>query len=273
MRTSLASVCLASLALVSVSAVGCSSASNDPFGATPDFQQVEAKFNAPTGTFASGSESQVISGLTQQRAAQNGGFGIGSTGSSQSASSGGTTAKSLRFLDVNGGAAFCPALQSGAESGSCACPSGGSLAYDMSGMQQMRNYHGGSVDVTLKVRAEGCTMNDASLDGTEFAKIKSSGTPSKADLLMLFDLHMTATVKGQTERIDADFEYLNGKFWFSIGVNDGTVTVSSDSSWDSATKSGTIVVKDRNETWTCTFSGGKGTCASDKGPSRDVAAN
>src|SRR5207244_292336 len=117
---------------------------------------------------------------------------------------------------ANGGTSFCPALESGAESGSCACPGGGTLAYDLSGMQQMRSYHGGSVDVTLKVRAEACTVSDASIDGTEFAKIKSTGTPSQQDLLMLFDLHMPATAKGQRERIDADFEYLNGKFWFSV---------------------------------------------------------
>ena len=88
---------------------------------------------------------------------------------------------------------------------------------------------------------------------------------------MLFDLHMTATVKGEHERIDADFEYLNGKFWFSVGVNDGTVVVSSDAAWDAAAKTGTITVKDRNETWTCTFTNGSGSCSSDKGGSRPVA--
>ena len=83
--------------------------------------------------------------------------------------------------------------------------------------------------------------------------------------MMLFDLHLVATAKGQTEKIDADFEYLNGKYWFSVGVNDGAVVVSSDSSWDATTKTGTIYVKDRNESWTCTFTNGKGTCTSDKG--------
>ena len=114
-------------------------------------------------------------------------------------------------------------------------------------------------------------MGDASIDGTEFAKIQSSGTPNASDLLMLFDLHLTGTAKGQTVKIDADFEYLNGKYWFSVGVNDGSVVVSSDSSWDATTKTGTIYVKDRNESWTCTFTNGKGTCTSDKGTSRDVA--
>jgi hypothetical protein len=266
MRTS--ALVLVGLACV----VGCSSSSNDPFGPTPDFGQVEARFNAPTGTFAAGSESGVLAGLTQQKAAQSGGFGIGGAGGASSTASGGTTAKSLRFLDANGGTSFCPALASGAEAGSCACPNGGTLAYDLSGMQQMKNYKGGPVDVTLKVRAETCAVGDASIDGTEFAKITSTATPSQTDLMMLFDLHLTATAKGQTERVDADFEYLNGKFWFSIGVNDGTVVVSADSAFDSTAKTGTLVVKDRNETWTCTFTGGKGTCTSDKGASRPVAS-
>jgi hypothetical protein len=266
MRTS--AIVLIGLACI----VGCSSSSNDPFGPTPDFQQVQARFNAPTGTFAAGTESGVLAGLSQQRSAQSGGFGIGGTSSSSTGAAGGTTAQSLRFLDANGGTAFCPALANGAESGSCACPNGGTLAYDLSGMQAMKNYHGGAIDVTLKVRAEACTMSDASIDGTEFAKITSNGTPSQTDLMMLFDLHLTATAKGQTERVDADFEYLNGKFWFSVAVNDGSVVVSSDSAFDSTTKTGTIVVKDRNETWTCTFTSGKGSCTSDKGPSRPVAS-
>lgn len=250
--------------------VGCSSSSNDPFGPTPDFGRVEAQFQQPTGTFAKGSEASIVGGLAKQQASSSDGFGLGGASSSGS-SNGGVTTKTFDLLDTKaGGTGFCDALKNGADSGSCACPNGGSLAYDMSGMQQMRDYKGGPIDVTLKVRANACTVQDVSIDGTEFAKIKSSGTPNAQDLLMLFDLHLTVSARGQTERIDADFEYLNGKLWFSIGVDDGNVVVATEH-WDGTTKTGTIHVKDRNESWTCVFTNGKGTCTSDKGGSRDVS--
>jgi hypothetical protein len=254
-----------------VSAVGCSSSSSsDPFGPTPDFAPVEARFQAPTGTFATGTESSVVTGLTNQKQTSSSSFSVGGAPSTSTQSVRGFQLQSLRTLDANGGSSFCTALQSGSESGSCACPNGGSLAYDLSGMKQLQGYQSGPIDVTLKVRANACAVQDAYIDGTEFVKMKSNGTPNAQDLMMLFDLHLMVSAKGESERLDADFEYLNGKFWFSVSVNDGNVVVGSET-WDSSTKSGTIVIKDRNETWTCTFTNGKGTCMSDHGGSRDVA--
>jgi hypothetical protein len=253
-------------------AVGCSSTSSDPFGPEPDFGKVESQFAAPSGTFAQGSEGMIISGLQQQKDSQAGGLGVGALpgGSGSGGTAGGVTSKALHFLDTQGGGtSFCAGLQSGAESGTCACPGGGALAYDLSGLRQLQGYQGGPIDVTLKVRANACVAQNASIDGTEFIKLKSNGAPSASDLMMLFDIHLSAHAGAVSARIDADFEYLNGKFWFSLGVNDGNVVVAS-ATWDSSTKTGTIVVKDRSDTWTCDFVNGKGTCTSDHGGSRDV---
>jgi hypothetical protein len=256
-------------------ASGCSSSSNssssDPFGPPPDFGHVEAQFSTPTGTFAQGSEGNVISGLNDQKKASTGGFAVGAAPSTGTATkSVNVELQSLKALDMNGGTGFCAALQSGAEQGSCSCPNGGSLAYDMSGMKQLQGYRGGPIDVTMRVRANACAVPEALIDGTEFINIKSSNTPSAQDMKMLFDLHLTVTpVKGTPEKVDADFEYLNGKFWFSVTVNDGNVVVGSET-WDATTSSGTLVVRDRSETWTCTFTSGRGTCTSDHGASRDV---
>jgi len=250
-------------------AVGCSSSSNDPFGPEPDFQKVEGQYVAPTGTFSQGIEGSIVAGLQQQKESQTGGFGVG--GVPAATSNGGVTSKALHFLDTqSSGTSFCAGLSSGAEQGSCSCPGGGLLAYDLTGLRQLQGYRGGAIDVTLKVRANACNVDNASIDGTEFIKLKSNGTPSATDLLMLFDIHLSMRSGAVSARIDADFEYMNGKFWFSLGVNDGNVVVASET-WDSSTKTGTLVVKDRNETWTCDFLNGKGTCTSDRGGSRDVS--
>jgi hypothetical protein len=257
------------LGCVCLSAFGCSSTSSDPFGPTPDFGHVVAQFQAPSGTFAKGSESGVVSSLNAQKKTSSNGFSMGGAPSTSTQSVRGFQLQSLRTLDANGGTSWCAALQSGAESGSCSCPNGGSLQYDMSGMQQLQGYKGGPIDVTLKLRANACSAGGASIDGTEFMNMRSSGTPSAQDLTMLIDLHLTASVGGQTERLDADFEYDNGKYWFSITVDDGNVVVGSET-WSSDTNSGTIVIKDKNETWTCTLTNGKGSCTSDHGGTRDV---
>jgi len=254
--------------------VGCSSSSSsDPYGPSPDFNHVEAQFQQPTGTFAKGSEAKIFGQASAQQASTTSGFSVGAAGSSSTAggtASGATSSQALRFLDTAaGGADFCPALKSGAESGTCACPSGGSLAYDLSGVQQLRGYQGGPIDVTLRLHASACSTQDGQVDGSEFIHFASSGTPSAKDFRMLFDIHLSLVSKARSETIDADFEYDNGQFWFSVSVDDGNVAVGTQS-WDAATKSGTIIARDRSETWTCTLVAGKGTCTSDKGGSRDV---
>ena len=263
-------------AFCGVAAVGCSGGStNDGFGPEPDFAQVEAKYQAPTGTFAVGTEGAVFGGFASQAKGSSSGFAIGGTtsGSSDSAMTGGIQMKSLHALGGDSGSTsdFCPAFKSGQESGSCACPNGGTLAYDFTGMKALQQYKSGPIDITLRVRANACQANGATVDGSEFVKMKSAGTPSAKDLTMLFDIHLSATANGQTARIDADFLYVNGKFWYGVSVNDGTVVVSSASSWNQATETGTIYVHDRNETWTCALVNGAGSCTSDKGPARTLA--
>src|SRR5262249_19111101 len=150
----------------------------------------QTQFQSPTGTFAKGSESSVVSGLTAQKQSSANGFGVGGAPSTSTQSLKGFQLQSLRTLDASG-KSFCAAVESGSESGSCSCPNGGSLAYDLSGMRQLQGYQGGPIDVTLKVRANACGVEDAFVDGTEFVKLKSNGTPNAQDLMMLIDLHLT----------------------------------------------------------------------------------
>src|SRR5205823_2645911 len=153
---------------------------------------------------------------------------------------------------------WCPAVVNAAKSGqdgtgSCACPDGGDLAWDLEGLQSSKQslQSGGPVDVTVRVLVSGCRVKTAEVDGSEFVKMKSRGTPSAKDLLLLEDIHLSATNGSVHAQIDADFEFLDGKMWLSVSVNDGNVAVAT-AAWDSSTKTGTITVRDRNATWTCT---------------------
>jgi hypothetical protein len=257
--------------------VGCSSGGStaDPYGPTPDFTAIQSRFDSPTGTFAKGSESSVFDGFVQQTQNQSSSFGIGGVGTSTS--SGGTTTIKSQALHILGGnttSSFCPSLASGLnagqDSGSCACPSGGSLLWEIDGLEQSKAsaQNGGPVNVIAKVRAMQCSVQNETVEGTEFAEIKSSGAPSASDLLMLLDVHLVAT-GAVSLKLDADFEYNNGQFWFSVTVNDGNVVVGSES-YNSTTKTGTIIVRDRNDTWTCTLANGTGTCTSQRGDSRQI---
>ncbi len=274
------------LVLVGVSglaglSVGCSSGANDPFGPDPDYRALEAQFKTPTGTFRSESAGSVFSRTSSQLESQrrNDLAGAGSVTSIGASSS--TTTKSLDLLDtvVNGSnKVVCTSLQQGNLTGSCTCPAGGSFDYDYSGLEAARGYRGGPLDVSLKVRLSACSNGGVTIDGKEFVNLHMDATQTKTasggtkttlnDMRLLLDAHLTATTAKESHKVDFTFLYENGKTWMSIAVDDGHVVIGTSGGWDGRT--GTIVIKDRNETWTCVLSNGAGKCTSDKGGSRDV---
>jgi hypothetical protein len=265
--------------LVGSLAVGCSSSgSSDPYGATPDFTAIQSRFDTPTGTFAKGSENSVFGGYAQQMQNQSssgiGSIGIGGVGASSSSGAGTIQAQALHVLGGGIAGRFCAALSlslsAGQASGSCSCPSGGAIQWELDGLEQSKASveSGGPVDVVAKVRAAQCAVETEAVDGTEFAEMKSAGAPSANDLLMLLDVHLVATGTVAL-KVDADFEYVNGLSWASVSVNDGNVVVGSGS-YNAATRTGTLVVRDRSDNWTCTLVNGTGTCTGQIGGPRPI---
>ena len=155
---------------------------------------------------------------------------------------------------------------------SCTCPSGGSLAYDFAGIQQLNQQQHGPIDVTLRLHADHCSAEGGSVDGSEFIKLKSSGaTATSENLFMFLDVHLTMSKPPVQATIDLDAEYLDGKWWYAVEVSDGTLIVASDTAhWDGSTKTGTVYVHAKDASWTCQLTNGKGTCTSDKGDTRAV---
>lgn len=259
-------VCLGLLAF----AAGCSSA-DDPFGAEPDFKSIEERLEKPTGTFTQGKEAILFEQYASRRGSSN---DIDVTGSDSNAaaasSSSSIRSQALELLDAGlsgSSRVSCRDLQRGNANGTCFCPSGGTFSYDFSGAQQIRR--GGPIDVTLKVRFQGCASHDTTVDGREFVKLKSPGHATADDLSMIFTLDVEMSRGADKHAIDLDLLYKNGSYWLSLQVDDGTIVIGA-SGYDGSTKSGTITVRDRSTTWTCTLTGGKGSCTNAEGATRTL---
>jgi hypothetical protein len=250
---------------------GCGSSSNDPFGPEPNYNAIRAQFDRPTGTFAAGTETGAFSAYNQSQQSSQSYGAMGNLTASGTAS--GTATQSVG-LHILGGASslgsatdWCPALNNKQTSGSCSCPDGGTFEWDFTGLSSIQQ--GQPIDVTAKAHFSGCTATPVTVDGSEFLNMQStSSTPSAADFFMLLDAHLTATIPPDTAKVDLDILYDNGKSWIMFGVNDGQIAVGSDGSFDGTTSTGTVYVKDRQGTWTCTATNGHGTCTADTGQTR-----
>jgi hypothetical protein len=253
----------AALAALAVVVSACSSGSDDPFGAEPDYGAVRAHFDHPDGTIGSGNLSDVMARSSGSGDANVGGVFGGGSSSSSSSNSGGITSKSLHFLS-NDTAFHCSALEAGQQSGSCACPSGGSFSYEIDG-QSSGSGQSRSSDATMKFSIDACASGDTVVSGKEFLHISTSSQSGTVDYSMLFVVNATIVKAGVTHTLDLEEEYANGKVDLAIHVDDGWVVVSASGS----AGNGTLTIRDRNGTWTCSSQNGAGTCTSDSGKSFD----
>jgi hypothetical protein len=276
MRT-LAPLALLSLSSFALVVAGCSgSDSSDPFGAEPDYASVQQRIASPTGTIGERNLSSLFSKYSEQNDTSSmANLGLGkSTGTATSTGSGttGTATTHSQSLHILGGGsgltASCTALAQGNLTGSCSCPSGGSFAYDFSGLRSVQQSTG-PIDASIKVRFEGCHMNDVGLDGREFVHIHanrgaSSIDVSSLDLVLVADL--TVSKAAETHTIDLAAILRQGQMEIALAVDDGWVTIKATSSGTSG--SGSFVVRDRNGSWTCDVNNGSGTCHDDAGNTR-----
>lgn len=270
--------------VVGMFAVGCgsSSASSDPYGGTPDFANIQQEFKAPTGTFA-GHETATFNAYAQQQqnSSNLSGFSLGGGASGQSFVN--YRLRSLGITPMSDGAS-CNVLASGSgDTGSCACPGGGSIQYDISGLKDYANAEakGGKIDATIKMSANACKSADGteSVDGKIFENFRgtvpAAGTatdPTTADFAIIFDAHVTAVSPSATAKVDLDFELttINGVYseYYLVHIDDGTVVVSG--TWDANSKTGSLTITDKNGSWTCSSNDGKTATCTGTGGSKTV---
>jgi hypothetical protein len=273
MRT-LAPLALLSFTSFALVVAGCSgSDSSDPFGAEPDYASVQQRIASPTGTIGERNLSSLFSKYSEQNDTSSmANVGLGkSTGAAPATGSGTSSTRSQAIHILGGGSgltASCSALAQGQLTGSCGCPSGGSFTYDFNGLRSVQQ-SAGPIDASLKVRFDGCHMNDVGLDGREFVHFHanrggSSVDLSSLDLVLVADL--TVSKGAETHTIDLAAILRQGQLEIAVAVDDGWVTIRATSS--GAPGSGSFVVRDRNSTWTCDVNNGSGTCHDGAGNTR-----
>jgi len=234
--------------------VGCGSSSSgsDPFGGEPDYNEVQSRFDNPTGTFNSGNAANVIGNATGSGDANAAGvFSGGSTSSS------GVQQKALHILGGANAQTTCADLEAGNRSGSCSCPSGGSFDYAVEGGGDQNN-----ADVTMKIRLNACSSNDVTVDGSEFMHMTSSkNAAGQSELRTLFVVKANVKKGAETHSLDIAEELDAGTLRIAVKVDDGWVTVTIRSTGTG----GSYEIRDKDGTYTCTYDNGQGQCTSSKG--------
>jgi len=280
MKSVLAAFVPVAALFVAATVSGCSGGnSSSPFGADPNFTQIQARMTHPDGTFNPSKASSVFSqyGSLQSSSSAAGTAG-GSSASSGSSSTASYRPNGLRLQDALGDASgTCSDVKQGNLTGTCACPGGGNFAYDFSEYKSAQSSSGGSADVTARVAFAQCvSTNNDMIDGKEFvhAHVDKSAGQSDANFMLVLDA--TLRVAGVTHTVDVNALFdanssTGAKVQIAVQVDDGWVVVEAASSADG--KSGSFTVRDKDGSWTCSATNGAGTCTGTDGVAHQFGAD
>ncbi len=227
-------------ALVAASLVGCGGGgvSADGFGPDPDFASLDARLSTPTGTLSVTAVDAAVSALDVVQ----------------------SSALSVDALArVTPSHTTCEALGHRDATGTCACPGGGSFAYDFS--ELTGGAHASGI-ATLRMKLSRCTIGDRVLDGEQFA-LRDGDTSSA--------LTAQVTVTRANVAVDVvvwrDGRAGDKAAWARAIASDGAIVVGGlpAATRDPADRS--VLVKDRRTTWTCSVNDAGLRCSSTSGTS------
>jgi hypothetical protein len=261
----------------SVFATGCSGSSSSPFGADPNFTQIQSRMAHPDGTFAPQKAGNVFSqfGSLQSSSSSAGVAGSSATPTSSTKS---YRPNGLKLADAMGDAKnTCTDMKQGNLTGNCACPGGGSFAYDFSEYKAQQSGANGSADVTARVAMSQCvSSNGDMIDGKEFVHLHAdkSSAASNASFLLVLDATLRVGGVSHTVDVNALFDESSStgtKVQIAVQVDDGWVVVEASASADG--KSGSYTVRDKNGSWTCSATNGAGSCTGADGAAHSFTAS
>jgi hypothetical protein len=252
--------------------VGCSSStsstsSGGSSAGAPNFDNLQTTLTTPTGTFAAGSEAKVVDGFGQKVASMTGGLSFLGGGSESSTKS----ESDLAFAALNILAeTSCDALKAASGTGTCACATSGTVAYEIpaGGLDGLDSKSDAPVDGTLSLRPSACNDGKKTVDGSLYIRVKK--TNAKNGLIIYsIRLSIVGGEKPGTYDVDVLFESKDGKstIVFAVDVPDGKVLVSG--SYDANTGNGSITIKDKQGEYTCTATNGVGKCNTPDGKTRE----
>jgi hypothetical protein len=264
--------------IVLAALAGCSSSSSsgsgsEGTGSPPNFDALQQTLTTPTGTLQPGQESSVATEYgKQQGAMEENPFGSGSV--SSNAYGARLYAQTLRIA-AGGGDACSGAFDNGGK-GSCACPGGGTVAFDIpaGGMDAaFSSNKQGPISVTVSLAASQCSDGEGrSFDGSAYMRMKSTKADN-SDIVVVEALHLTVTGGTNPGRYDVDFlldmASVPQRIVFAVDVPDGKVLVSG--TYDRKTKTGELDITDKKGQTKCVVTNGSGTCTAPDGTTRSVS--
>ena len=275
---------LVGVAIVSfLGAVGCSSsddASGGAKGVSANSSAARARFTSgPTATLTKANGSRALSETKRQGAS-----GAGAMKGNPLGGSGGSSPKSLatRSLRILGGeeptvtetgasdavGSTCADITAEKDKGTCACPGGGKLAYDVPNLKALKAQTSALPDeIEMALTYQACVMESTKYDGSlgiliskkSVVKVdaKASSAASAAGGTNMLIVANDLTIGG--DKLDFAFAMDGGQFYYAPSVDDKGGYVLSELSFSGATK-----VHAKNGTFDCKVdSGGAGECTNE----------
>jgi hypothetical protein len=235
---------------------GCSSSAADDFYPIPDLTAIRAASLAADGSFAAGNEAAIFAMFDAQALAAQIIPGLTDVPSV-------VTPPAPSFIDPVAKLSydFCRDLYL-KESGSCACPDGGSMKWKLKETGSQTSPGGSGV---FKITLSACTASGSQEDGTIFFENGNQPWVISYSSDDLIDYHTTLTGGGHTTNLDFGLEVTDSAQTMNVKVDDGHVSIE----WDAHQGVGgsRYTVHARNGAYSCTRQyGGGGTCT---GPSND----
>lgn len=276
MKSVLAAFVPVAALVVAATVTGCSGgSSSSPFGADPNFTQIQARMTHPDGTFNPSKASSVFS---QYGSLQSSSSAAGTAGGSGATKTASYRPNGLKLQDALGDASgTCSDVKQGNLTGNCACPGGGSFAYDFSEYRSAQQSGNGSADVTARVAFSQCvSSNSDMIDGKEFVHAHVDKSAGQSDASFMLVLDATLRAQGVTHTVDVNALFdanstTGAKVQIAVQVDDGWVVVEASASADG--KSGSFTVRDKNGSWTCSASNGAGSCTGSDGVAHQFGAD
>lgn len=264
--------------------VGCGSsedASGGAKGASATTSAARARFTSgPTATLTKANGSRALSETKRQGAS-----GAGALKGNPLGGSDGSSTKSLatRSLHILGGdepplteagasssvGSTCADIAADKDKGSCACPGGGKLAYDVPNLKALKAQSASLPDeIDMALTYQACVMEGTKYDGSlgilmskksvvkVDSKESSAASPAAGGMNMLIVAN-DLTIGG--DKLDFAFAMEGGQFYYAPSVDDKGGYVLSELSFSGDTK-----VHAKNGTFDCKVdSGGAGECTNE----------
>jgi hypothetical protein len=277
------------VAVAGVAALGaCSSTSTtDAAGAVSgQTSAARARFaGGPTALFTTANGARALSETKRQQtsgADAMKGNPLGGSGSGVTTASIGI--RSLRILDVDAGgagaSASCADIAAGKDKGSCACPGGGTVAYDVPNLKALQAQSQGAAlpdEISIAFTYQACSMEQKTYGGAMSMLLSKKSvvnvgggapaTPATPAGLNMLVVASELTIDDQ--KLDFAFAMDGGQFYYAPSVDDQGGYVLTELSFSGGTK-----VHAKNGTFDCSGvdDTGAGQCTSDTGETVPVGS-